>query len=321
MYVMPPRSERPSWPPRTSQRYQTRRFQKIWGLSGLAGAYANGYYIPSPDQILATPKAGAWYRLKKGDTYWGISKTAYGRVQVKAGLFLMDDAKWNGHIRQAKKNWEAYNREGLQATPNYSATAPRAPYGSGNAYPVVWIPPATGEEPEEIYPRPPAGESIVGPPGPIGPRGPRGPRGLPGESIVGPPGAIGPIGPIGPAGESIVGPRGPRGERGPAGGTAEANEEAIQAAVNAWMLANKQSLIGPRGERGQRGAPGSPGLPGSIGPRGLPGSRGEPGRGPTQEEIADAVAEYFDKNPIPTGGQGKGDKMWALPLALLTMWM
>jgi hypothetical protein len=340
MFVLPTTMGRKAWPLNTSRRYQARQAQKYWGmydrgrnapvtLSGFAGAYAGKYYIPSPEQILSSPRAGSWYRLKKGDTYWAISAAAYGRPQVKAGLYLMDDSEWNGHIRQGKKNWEVYKREGLQATPNYSATNPRAPYGSGNAYPTVWIPPSTGEEPEEIFPPPPEGTTgATGPRGPSGPAGPagsqgaRGPIGPGGE--IGPIGPMGPIGPIGPPGRAGVpgpiGPVGPRGAVGPAGGTAEANEEMIQIAVNKWMLKNKGSLIGPAGPGG---AIGPRGVPGAIGPRGMPGGQGVPGRGPTEAEIEAAVEQYMIDNPIQAGGGGgPSNGMWALPLfgLLASMW-
>lgn len=195
--------------------------------------------IPPPSLILANPRPGAWYRIKKGETWWGVSKRAYGKANVKAGLYAMNDATWNNHIRKGTKGWEAYKRKGLQSTPDYSATNPRAPHGSGNAYPVAWIPPLSGEEPEQVYPQP--GQGPAGPPGQRGAVGPRGERGP-------------------------IGPPGPRGAMGPPG---EASAEAIRRAIIEQIAKNPELY---------RGKPGAMGPPGPIGPRG-PGGAGGGGGG------------------------------------------
>lgn len=187
-------------------------------LSSIAfyGADDDGRLRPTEDQITDTPQAGYWYRPSKGDTCWAISKAAYGAANVKAGLYAMNGATWNEHIRKGASGWEAYKVKGLQLTPNYSATDTRAPYGSGNSYPTIWLPPLPGkEEPEQVHvgaplviepsPEPeislpvvtptptptptPIGVGPMGPPGPMGPAGPMGPPGMPG-----------PMGPPGPAG-------------------------------------------------------------------------------------------------------------------------
>lgn len=259
---------------------------------GSLGAFA-GFVNPKPGQISASPMQGTWYRIKKGDTYWAVSRDAYGRENVKTGLYLMNDSAWNGYIDKKRQGWEAYKRDGLQATPDYSATVYRAPKGSGNAYPLVWVPPITGEEPSQVYPPDP--EQIIGPPGPMGPPGPRGERGP-----IGPPGERGPIGPPG-TGEGVPGPIGPpgaRGERGPIG------------------------PIGPPGERGPIGPPGPAGtgvgVPGPAGPRGLPGPAGPPGAlGPAGPPGPIGPAGPIGP-PGPVGPSGEataGNKMWVLPLA------
>jgi hypothetical protein len=183
-----------------------------------------GYSDPAAGQISTTPTPATWYRLKTKESYWGVSKRAHGLPDVRAGLFLMNDSPWNSYIDKGKAGWTSYKRKGLQSTPDYSQTQFRAPKGSGKGYPLVWIPPLTGEEPEQIYVDVPP-DPIVGPPnvGPPGPRGSVGPRGM-----VGPPGGIGPVGPtgkgigvpgprglVGPPGG--IGPLGPIGPRGPAG--------------------------------------------------------------------------------------------------------
>lgn len=260
-----------------------------------------GFVEPEPGYVSATPTAGKWYRVKAGETYWGISKAAYGQPQVKKGLFLMNDSLWNSYIDKKRKGWESYRVDGLQATPDYNADEPRAPKGSGNDYPLVWIPPITGGEPSDVIPSDP----VVGPVGPVGPPGPRGAAGPPGSrgprGEVGPPGPggargeVGPPGPRGargPAGEGVgvPGPRGPAGPPGPRGPAGEG--------VGVPGPAGPRGAAGPPGPRGEAivGPPGPPGASGSPGPIGPPGPVGPPG-------------------PAGTGGEGGDNKMWVLPMA------
>jgi len=208
-------------------------------------------YIPTPDQILDVPTPGAWYRIKKGETWWGVSKTAYGKANVKKGLLTMNASTWNDHIDRKNKDWEAYKVKGLQATPDYSATNPHAPVGSGNAYPVAWIPPLTGEEPEQMgyqpsepttptpVTKPPSSTTYI--PGPKGDPGPPGPPGDPGpppsssaiQSAVNqyfqtnpPPGGV----------------PGPPGQPGPPPSSGE-----IKSAVDQWMSANPPKVVSSGG--------------------------------------------------------------------------
>jgi hypothetical protein len=304
--------------------YWTGRRSWQYNYAGLGGVYQGGQYVPDPSQILSTPTVGSWYRLKKGDTYWGISKKAYGADNIKAGLYAMDDNPGNAHIAQGPKGWEAYKRNGLQATPDYSATAPRAPKGSGNDYPTVWIPPLSGETPEQIYPP----EPIITTPEPIPPiasiPGPPGPQGPSGKK--GPPGPPGPEGPA-PSDDAILtaitkymnanpppaGPMGPAGPPGPKGDPGEATDEAIMSAVQQYLAANPP----PAGQAGP------------MGPAGPPGPKGDPGEA-TDEAIMSAVQQYLAANPPPagppgpegpagkSGGGGDGKGMWVLnALALL----
>lgn len=251
---------------------------KIFFLGGGLGAVdEDGRYLPTPDQIVSTPKPGLWYQIKKGETWWGTAKKAYGSSDLKKGLLLMNASTWNDHISRKKKGWEAYKVAGLQATPDYDSSAnPRAKVLSGNEYPVAWIPPLTGEEPEDLgfgegpsVPTPVPGQ---GPPGPAGPPGPTGPVGPPG-----PTGPVGPPGPTGPAGKGagspVPGPAGPAGPIGPVGPPGPAGK----------------SIIGPPGPTGPIGPPGP------TGPAGPPGPTGATG----------------------TAGVGGGGKMWVIPLAAL----
>lgn len=314
------------------QQYKASKLPGIYFM-GFGAVDNEGRYLPKPTEISLTPKSGSFYQLKKGDTYWQISKTAHGKANVKKGLMAMNDATWNDHISRKKKGWEAYGVKGLQSTPDYDSTNnPRAKVLSGNEYPVVWIAPLTGEEPEEMgYEDPIVTTPVPGPgspiPGPVGP--------------AGPPGAIGPAGPQGPKGDpgpppsssdisyavenyfqtnpppsgspGSPGPKGPKGDPGP-----PPSSSAIQSAVNAYFEANPVAGggMGPQGPIGPQGLPGpqgSPGIPGAQGPK------GDPGPPPSKAAIQSAVESWMADNPpqvaAPTGG-GDNKKLWAIPLAL-----
>jgi hypothetical protein len=210
---------------------------------GFGAVDEEGRYLPTPDEIVDYPEPGKFYKFgtyKEDETYYGIAKRAYGGANVKKGLLTMNAATWNDHINRKKKGWESYGIKGLQSTPDYDSTNnPRAKVLSGHEYPVVWIPPLTGEEPEDAgyedtpeptpapmpSPVPSPTEPIPGPPGPTGPTGPTGPSGPPGpKGDIGPMGPTGPTGPQGPpgpagsgSGASIPGPPGPTGAQGPIG--------------------------------------------------------------------------------------------------------
>jgi hypothetical protein len=312
----------------------TTRRSRQFNYAGFDGEYSGDIYIPDPNQVLSAPKQGAWYRIKRGETYWGISKKAYGADKVKQGLLLMNASAGNSHIDKRKKGWEAYGVEGLQATPDYSASSPRAPKGSGTDYPTVWIPPLSGDEPEDIYPHEPVMTTPVEPspampgiPGPRGPAGPRGPQGEPGEQgargpagdpgragLPGAPGARGARGEMGPAGPrgvpGEIGPQGPKGDPG------QATEESILRAVREYIETHPDKVRGPAGAPG---APGAPGLIGPMGPPGLPGPAGPAGSGVNDEQIKAAIEDYMERNPIelPKSESGSDRGFWMLPLLAL----
>ncbi len=267
--------------------------------------------IPTAGQITPVPVAGKWYRIKRGETWWGTAKKAYGPApNLRIGLLQMNASTWNDHIDRKRRGWESYNRPGLQATPDYSVTDPHAPKGSGTAYPVAWVPPLTGEEPEEVYPPedPIVGPGIPGPRGPIGPIGPSGPRGTPGT----------------------IGPIGPGGSEGPPG---QATDEAIMRAVTDWMNTHPDEIRGPAGQTGVPGTPGAEGPPGQAtdeaimravtdwmnthpdeirGPRGASGDMGPIGPlGPVGP-----VGPEGPMGPAGEGGSGGGN-MWMLPMVAL----
>lgn len=313
--------------PRRPRRKRSKRGFMRRPMSRVFLGQDDSRYIPTKSQILTTPKAGNWYQIKKGDNYWTISRDSYGKTNVKKGLFLMNDSTWNDQIQKKKTGWESYNVKGLQATPHYNG--PRTAYGSGHLYPVVWIPPLTGEEPEDIYttpisPTPKPGspnQPGQGPPGPVGPMGPMGPTGPVGPT--GKQGIPGPIGPMGPPG--AMGPAGPQGPQGMPG---QATKAAIIEAVKKWAAENPDKVkgpagpIGPPGSMGPAGMPGKTGPIGPVGPPGPMGPIGPPGEamGPTHDQIVEAVRGWAAANPemLPQPKVAAGDdkKLWTIPLAL-----
>lgn len=283
-------------------------------------------YVPKPSEIRnnkdSTP--GMFYRPLPDETPYGVAKRAYGADDVKAGLLLMNAATWNNHITKGSAGWESYKIKGLQFNPQYSSANPHAPSGSGHEYPTVWVPPLTGEEPEQIYKTP---DPIVvpGQPGKTGPAGP-----------VGPMGPAGPMGPIGP-----LGPSGPIGPMGPPGPPGSASNAAIEAAVKAYLAANPpKGTPGPMGPAGPSGLPGSQGPIGPVGPSGPMGPMGPMGPPGNASDlaIANAVKAYLAANPpagIPgpmgppgpagpagpsgpagSGGGGQDKGLWTIPLIL-----
>ena len=306
-----------------------RRFPRSSGLGGMLG-----FIDPTTDRISLMPEPGKWYIVKEGDTYWSIAKRAYGKNDLRRGLFMINDAPWNAYIEKKRKGWESYKRDGLQSTPEYSDRR-RLPKGSGRSYPTIWIPPITGGDPSDIYP-PETEVGPPGPPGPIGPPGPRGKIGPPGTEgargelgPIGPPGkpgAVGPPGPIGPPGST-----GPRGARGPIGPPGPGGGETVPV----------PGPVGPPGPPGQVGPPGPPGAigppgpatigpPGPAGPRGPMGPPGPGGEGatiPGPPGPMGPIGPPGTPGPIgppgPKGDPGEGgtgiggkDLMWVIPTVL-----
>ena len=286
--------------------------------------------IPDANHIEAFPKQGAWYRIKAGESFWKTAKKAYGIDNVKPGLLAMNDSPWNHHIRKATTGWEAYGVPGLQAQKKYdSIKNPHAGFKSGNEYPVVWIPPMPQfKEPEDIWgapgvePPPPPDPDVPppdvpgqGPPGQQGAPGVPGPQGIPG--IPGPRGEQGIPGPRGEpgipgagAGDPVPGPQGEQGIPGIPG------PQGIPGAGAGDPIPGPQGEQGIPGPPGQQGAPGAgagdpipgpqgiPGIPGPRGEQGIPGTGG----GVSQEELEQAIEQYFADNPM-TGGAIGGSQL------------
>jgi hypothetical protein len=265
---------------------------------GFGATDEEGRYLPTASEISPVAKPGTFYKVgtyQPEETYYGIAKRAYGAADIKKNLLMMNASTWNDHISRKENGWTSYGVKGLQSTPDYDSTNnPRAKVLSGNELPIVWIPPLTGEEPEDIgyvdpptpipipIPTPTPKPGIPGPPGPQGIPGPPGPSGgLGPQGIPGPPGPSGGLGPQG-----IPGPPGPSGSMGPQG---------IPGPPGPSGAGAGESIPGPPGPMGPAG------LPGEIGPQGIPGPMGPPG-------------------PAGVSGGGGGSdmkKLWVLPLAAL----
>lgn len=291
-----------------------RGYMKRMQFRGLGATDSEGRLLPTAEQIVSVPSPGLWYRMKPKDTYWQVSATAYGKPDVKAGLYRINDSTWNQYIEKKTTGWEAYKIKGLQATPDYSAAADRKPKGSGNALPVVWIPPVDAREPEAVYP---PGVGPIGPQGQTGQSGSMGPMGP-----AGPMGPMGPMGPGGPAGkDGSIGPMGPMGPTGPAGPPGSGSGG---------------GQPGPTGPSGPMGPGGPMGPSGPMGPMGPQGKKGDPGSA-TQAEILAAIQQYIQGHKqefigpagpmgpagpagsasmaASSGGNGEKPGLWLLPAA------
>jgi len=125
----------------------------MFGTAYNRGLFAADYR-PSKAEIAAKPTPGKFYQTKKGDSVWVIAKKAYSTP--KPGIFWINDSEWNSHIRKGKPGWTAYKIKGLQITAHYDPSRAPSPYGSGKAYPLLWIPATAGDEPEALpLPGPP----------------------------------------------------------------------------------------------------------------------------------------------------------------------
>jgi hypothetical protein len=264
--------------------------------------------------VTASPMAGYYYQVVKGDTPSAIAKKAYISTgllsSIKSGLYLLNDNPANAHIEHDTKGWESYKIKGLQLNPKYASGDADAAKGSGTAYPLLWIPPIDGRTPGDMTGGGEKGETGAsgkqgpsgpqGPPGPMGPAGPagktgatgkqgppgeRGPAGKDGSAAAagkqGPPGPQGPPGTMGPAGKSgaagAAGKQGPPGPMGPAGAQGPKGERGEQGPPGPVVTTEGKSVTGPRGAKGERGEQGPPGAMGPAGPQGKQGIPGVPG--------------------------------------------
>lgn len=116
-------------------------------IAGVPGLYFGELEVSS------SPKPGSWYRIRRGDTLFGITSRAYG---VKPGSKRLKMARW---INSAAANSKVVNRSNrskffpggmISFSPMWSADADKAIDGvRGNKFAVIWIPEAQGDEPPE----------------------------------------------------------------------------------------------------------------------------------------------------------------------------
>lgn len=275
------------------------------------GEIADGRFSPAPEQVRKSkPRFGTFYRPERDRSVLvaqiaDVARKAAGKDQsyISKTVRAIAASSWNqSHTRYTGQGYQAYNTEGPLYNKKYS-TDPRSKYGSGNQYPVLWVPnPDTLAEPEATFggpetitppvvtPDPPTvttpGAGPAGPPGPIGPAGPAGSRGAKGPAgSIGPGGGLGPAGQLGPRGK--IGPPGEVGPAGPSGAAASKGSPGESGPPGAVGPSGVPGTPGPRGAAGPVGPPGEPGPPGMVttpegadivaGPAGPPGSVGPPG--------------------------------------------
>jgi hypothetical protein len=105
-------------------------------------------YIPTQEQISDVPEFNSFFRAPKGSyplvsriatsarQNAGIEESSYTWKTIRA----IAASPWNrSHIKYSKTGYENYNIEGPQYTARYSLE-PLAQPGSGNNFPVMWIP-------------------------------------------------------------------------------------------------------------------------------------------------------------------------------------
>jgi hypothetical protein len=276
---------------------------------------------------MATPTAGFYYQVKKGDSPWKIANTAYVDsgllTAVKTGLFLLNDNPANAHIQKGISGWESYKVKGLQLNPKYAPGDASAAHGSGTAYPLLWVPPTDGRTPDQMG----GGSGPAGPEGRQGIPGPKGDKGDPGHTptaaeinklisdfmdehpITGKVSAADLAAAVAawmkenPIEAGQRGPQGIPGERGPAG--PPPSKETIKSLIAEFMdenpVAGKVSAADLAAAVADHLAK-NPIAQGARGPQGIPGERGPAGPPPTTAQIAQGISDYMKANPVSSGG-------------------
>jgi hypothetical protein len=206
------------------------------------------------------PKPGRFFQPLEYKNPITFALRAYGDANKKKGLLIINASSWNNHIYKSTKGWEPYKTKGFILSKQYAGVNdPRAGYKTGNQYPVLWIPPLTGEEPENMLWTQPVPSQPGQPSQPGIPSAPSQPSQPPVTSQPGIPSA--PSAPL------------------------PVSQAELDAAIRRYFNAHPVQP-GPMGPMGPQGPPGMPGVPGSPGQPGLPGS------------IAQFdLRQYFEQNP------------------------
>lgn len=138
-----------------------RRFsvQPVCALAGVPSLYGFGDL-----EIAATPTPGKWYRVKRGDTLYKVTRAAYGTT----GGANVERARWMNAVKANEYGFDPTLTDNLlkggrlSFNPKFAANAEDAIRGvPGSSYPVYYIPMAPGDEPPAITPEeqiPPATE-------------------------------------------------------------------------------------------------------------------------------------------------------------------
>jgi len=254
--------------PQTAYPRQSRYFRRGYLMDGL-GAIVDGQTVNEK------PIMGSFFRPPRNEdwTIWTVANEArkaggleskYTYQIIKA---ISNSAFNKGHIAYTNKGYENYPFEGPQYLRLYGPGLTDSK-GTGNEYPVIWIPDVKAPaEPTLSTPAP----APVSTPQKVTVT----------ETVIGPAGPPGPVGPAGP-----VGPRGPAGPPG-----------IVKTMDGKTGLPGPVGPVGPKGDPGPPGPRGAQGLPGSIGPAGPAGPAGAF----NQSQITNAIAEYLATNPIQAG--------------------
>jgi len=254
--------------PQTAYPRQSRYFRRGYLMDGL-GAIVDGQTVNEK------PIMGSFFRPPRNED-WTIWKVA-NEARKAAGLeskytyqiikAISNSAFNKGHIAYTNKGYENYPFEGPQYLRLYGPGLTDSK-GTGNEYPVIWIPDVKA----------PADPTLSTPvPAPVStPQ-----KVTVTETVIGPAGPPGPVGPAGP-----VGPRGPAGPPG-----------IVKTMDGKTGLPGPVGPVGPKGDPGPPGPRGAQGLPGPIGPAGPAGPAGAF----NQSQITNAIAEYLATNPIQAG--------------------
>lgn len=106
-------------------------------------------------EVADTPTPGQWYRIKKGDTLFGVTSKAYGVGPGQERLKLarqINRAKANDDVRTGKVD-KMFPEGRISFLPKFACETELAMRGDpGKCYAIAWIPEGPGDEPPEAPP-------------------------------------------------------------------------------------------------------------------------------------------------------------------------